>query len=53
MRDLVPDGLTVSIGVATNVEGNVDAYRLLAAADRGLYVAKQAGRNRSIGVTEG
>jgi diguanylate cyclase (GGDEF)-like protein len=52
MRDLVPDGLTVSIGVATNVEGNVDAYRLLAAADRGLYVAKQAGRNRSIGVTE-
>ncbi len=38
--------LTASVGVARSrsLAGNVDA--LLAAADRGLYAAKQAGRNR-------
>jgi diguanylate cyclase (GGDEF)-like protein len=50
MGELVPEGITVSIGVATNSAGNLDAQTLFAAADRGLYAAKQAGRNRSFDV---
>lgn len=52
MRGLVPEGLTVSIGVATNADGNLDGLRLLAAADRGLYAAKHGGRDRSFNVGE-
>jgi diguanylate cyclase (GGDEF)-like protein len=50
MRGLIPEGITVSIGVATNAGGSLDANTLLAAADRGLYAAKQAGRDRSVDI---
>jgi diguanylate cyclase (GGDEF)-like protein len=46
MDDLVPGGVTVSIGVAHTSRGVLDARGLLAAADRGLYAAKAAGRDR-------
>jgi diguanylate cyclase (GGDEF)-like protein len=48
MGDLVPDGITVSVGVAFDPEGLLDPEKLLSAADRGLYEAKQAGRDRSV-----
>ncbi len=48
LAELVPGGLTVSIGVAANAHGVLDARGLLAAADRGLYAAKEAGRDRSV-----
>jgi diguanylate cyclase (GGDEF)-like protein len=48
MRELVPEGITVSVGVAVTSHGVLDARGLLAAADRGLYAAKQAGRDRSM-----
>jgi diguanylate cyclase (GGDEF)-like protein len=37
---------TVSIGVATNAQGERHGDELFAAADRKLYQAKRAGRNR-------
>jgi diguanylate cyclase (GGDEF)-like protein len=46
MVDLVPGGATVSIGVACTSNGVLDARGLMAAADRGLYAAKAAGRDR-------
>jgi diguanylate cyclase (GGDEF)-like protein len=46
MHDLVSGGVTVSIGVASTSRGVLDARGLLAAADRGLYAAKAAGRDR-------
>jgi diguanylate cyclase (GGDEF)-like protein len=46
MGDLVSGGVTVSIGVANTSRGVLDARGLLAAADRGLYAAKAAGRDR-------
>ncbi|MDF3936214.1 GGDEF domain-containing protein [Pseudomonas citronellolis] len=43
----VGDGLlSVSIGVATSEEGGYELARLLALADRALYLAKAKGRNR-------
>jgi len=48
LEHLVPGGLTVSIGIATSSSALVNAQSLLAAADRGLYAAKAAGRNRSV-----
>ncbi len=48
---LAPGGITVSIGVATSAHAVADAETLLAAADRGLYAAKAAGRNRRLHVT--
>jgi diguanylate cyclase (GGDEF)-like protein len=48
MRELVPEGITVSVGVAVTSRGVLDARGLLAAADRGLYAAKQSGRDRSV-----
>jgi diguanylate cyclase (GGDEF)-like protein len=48
MQGLIPERITVSIGVATNSNGTLDAHTLLVAADRGLYAAKQAGRDRSV-----
>jgi two-component system cell cycle response regulator len=47
---VMPDGgrlePTISIGVATAVPADESPANLLAAADRGLYEAKAAGRNR-------
>jgi PleD family two-component response regulator len=44
----VPEGITVSVGVAVTSRGVLDARGLLSAADRGLYAAKLAGRDRSM-----
>lgn len=46
MLDIVPGGVTVSVGVAASSRGLLDARGLLSAADRGLYAAKAAGRDR-------
>jgi diguanylate cyclase (GGDEF)-like protein len=48
LRGLVPPTITVSIGVAATSHGVLDARALLGAADRGLYAAKAAGRNRTV-----
>ena len=40
--------VTVSIGVAGQIGGNVDFSELFSAADRGLYDAKGRGRNRCV-----
>jgi diguanylate cyclase (GGDEF)-like protein len=48
LSELVPGGVTVSVGVAATASGVLDARGLMAAADRGLYAAKAAGRNRSV-----
>jgi two-component system, cell cycle response regulator len=48
MRELVPEGITVSVGVAVTSWGVLDARGLLSVADRGLYAAKLAGRDRSM-----
>ncbi len=50
MRGMIPEGITVSIGVAANADGTLDANTLLAVADRRLYAAKQAGRDRSVDI---
>lgn len=42
-----PEPLTISIGVATATGERDDVRALLDRADRGLYAAKQAGRNRA------
>ncbi len=52
MCDLVPEGITVSTGVAVSTSGLLDARELMAAADRGLYAAKDAGRDRSFDASE-
>ncbi|MFC4951044.1 GGDEF domain-containing protein [Pseudonocardia sp. GCM10023141] len=43
-RVMLP-GLTASIGVTSHRGGDTDVAALLAAADRAMYAAKQAGRN--------
>lgn len=46
-RETQPDGkVTLSLGVATFPEDGNDSISLIAAADRALYQAKGAGRNR-------
>lgn len=49
LTDIVAGGVTVSIGVASTADGVLEAKELLAAADRGMYRAKQAGRNQVSG----
>jgi diguanylate cyclase (GGDEF)-like protein len=49
LTDIVAEGVTVSIGVATTSEAVLDAKDLLATADRRMYGAKEAGRNRVSG----
>lgn len=44
-----PDGLSVSIGIATIHAGTRDLTDLFAMADSRLYAAKAAGRNRVVG----
>ncbi len=41
-----PGGVTVSIGMATLEDRDIDARALLQRADQALYAAKRAGRNR-------
>jgi diguanylate cyclase (GGDEF)-like protein len=53
LQALVPGGITVSIGVAISSDGGANVRALLAAADRGLYAAKTAGRDRSVLATIG
>lgn len=48
LAEIVPGGVTVSIGVAATTHGVLDARGLLAAADRGVDAAKAAGRDRSV-----
>jgi diguanylate cyclase (GGDEF)-like protein len=46
-KPCAPEGITVSIGIATAEPGSSGtAEKLIAAADRALYQAKQFGRNR-------
>ncbi len=45
----LPTGITASIGVAAGVDPTLD--ELIAAADRALYRAKQAGKNRTAHAT--
>ena len=52
MGDLVPEGITVSTGVAVSTAGVLDARELMAAADRGLYAAKDGGRDRSFDASD-
>jgi len=40
--------VTISIGIATNMEDADNRERLIAAADRALYAAKHGGRNRAV-----
>ena len=46
LTEIVPEGVTVSIGIAATSDGLIDAKDLLSAADRSMYAAKQSGRNR-------
>jgi diguanylate cyclase (GGDEF)-like protein len=46
LTDIIPEGVTVSIGVAATSDGLLDAKDLLSAADRSMYAAKHSGRNR-------
>jgi diguanylate cyclase (GGDEF)-like protein len=52
LGELVSFKITVSVGVAATSHGVLDARALLAAADRGLYAAKTAGRDRSVLLSE-
>ena len=45
----IPGGVSVSIGVAAAApEAGTSVHELIGEADRALYAAKRAGRNRSV-----
>lgn len=48
LQSVVPEGVTVSIGVATSAPGVLDGRTLFANADQCLYIAKTSGRNRTV-----
>jgi diguanylate cyclase (GGDEF)-like protein len=48
LRPLGVDGVTVSVGIAVSGEPDLPIGALLERADRALYAAKSAGRNRVI-----
>lgn len=45
-QDSGPLAITVSIGMAGSPQGNIDPWSVLKSADKALYAAKHAGRNR-------
>lgn len=51
-EEVVPGGLTVSLGLASFPEHAKSADELIQAADRALYEAKEAGRNRVVAFGE-
>lgn len=51
-EEVMPDGLTVSLGVASFPDHADSAGGLIRAADRALYEAKERGRNRVVAAGE-
>jgi diguanylate cyclase (GGDEF)-like protein len=51
LQTVVPEGVTVSIGVAMTSPGVLDGRALFARADQCLYVVKSTGRNRTVCAT--
>lgn len=52
-EEVLPAGLTVSVGVASFPEHADSGQTLLQAADRALYQAKERGRNQVVGAVSG
>lgn len=46
VQDTGPLAITVSIGMAAGLQGGIDPWSVLKSADKALYAAKGAGRNR-------
>ena len=48
LAEVIPGGVTISIGVSVSDADPIDVRALLKSADQALYAAKQAGRNRVV-----
>jgi len=48
VKSTITDYLTVSVGIALSVNGEIDPNELIARADSALYEAKKQGRNRYV-----